>query len=220
MIKDTESIATLTKVRDKFLRLAGVQVTRVTQKLDEQTINARVLAPICAIDIAYEKWQQLDKTYFRQNSKRWYNEVNAKFKTIFGTQGILYRDLTEREVMLVNEYMDKIRETTAHDTNILWWQIQGRIMDFPADDRKIATDLIFIITICCFAHDTMNLDLHSEFFELEYIYRRIAFMVADMAEKKIHKHVEEFCFEDDMFTKTLAALFNRINGTKTEGVTI
>ena len=137
---------TLTIVRDKFLRMAGVAVTKVTEKLDEQTINARVLAPVCALDIAYGMFQELDPNYFKHNSKKWYNEVRMKFKAIFGTQGILYRSLTDDETMTLNDYMEKITDECKHDTDILWWQLQSHLMDFPQPDREIATKLVFIIT--------------------------------------------------------------------------
>ena len=209
---------TLTIVRDKFLRMAGVAVTKVTEKLDEQTINARVLAPVCALDIAYGMFQELEPNYFKHNSKKWYNEVRMKFKAIFGTQGILYRSLTDDETMTLNDYMEKITDECKHDTDILWWQLQSHLMDFPQPDREIATKLVFIITICYYTHDMMILDIGTKFVELEHIYRRTSLIVNDMALRLLDHDSTDINFEDKMFEQTLTILFNHINQVTTEGL--
>ena len=41
----------LTAVRNKFLLKAGIDMRRVRTDIDEQVLNARVLTPLCAIDL-------------------------------------------------------------------------------------------------------------------------------------------------------------------------
>ena len=90
----------LTKVRDKFLLEAGIVADKNHPRYNEQLVNTATLTPICAIDLAYGMYQKLDKTYFRQDCKRWYNEMQTKFHAIFAPKtGILYRGLTDDEIL-------------------------------------------------------------------------------------------------------------------------
>lgn len=210
---------TLTAVRNKFLRKAGIDMNRVRIDIDEQVLNARVLTPLCAIDMAYGAYQSLDKSFFKQNTKMWYNDIHAKFHAIFGRHtGIIYSGLTDDEMMLVIDYMEKIEEYVKKDMEILKWQIHGHLMHLPIDERNIAATLILMMTICCYSHDMLDRDLHTNFVELEFIAKRASNIVDAMLKKLFGKNAPDIEFTDDQFTLTLTVLFRKLTEITTEGL--
>ena len=209
---------TLTSVRNKFLRKAGYSVKSTNPKYNEQEVNARVLAPICALDIAYGAFQTLPKEYFKRESKRWYNEARDKFRRVFGRAGILYNNLNENELMAVNDYMEKQATECAHDIEILKWQIRGHLMDFPTEKRETAATLILIMTILCYSHDMLLRDLNTDFEELFFIARRTDFIFDWMRKEVFGKQMPSVGFADKQFELTLTILFKHLNGVSTEGI--
>lgn len=208
----------LTAVRNKFLLKAGIDMRRVRTDIDEQVLNARVLTPLCAIDMAYAAFQSLDKGYFKQSTKMYYNDIQSKFHVIFNRQGILYRGLTDDEMMTAVEYMEKIEQSVKKDMEILKWQIHGHLMHLPLSERTIAATLILMMTICCYSHDMLDRDLHTDFVELQYIAKRASNIVDAMLKTLFGKNAPDIVFTDDMFTRTLTVLFKRLTEITTEGI--
>jgi len=214
--KPTQS--TLTVVRNKFLRKAGIDMSHVRIDIDEQVLNARVLTPICAIDMAYGAFQSLDKSFFKHDTKRYYSDINAKFRTIFGRGGILYSGLDDDEMMSAIDYMEKIEKCVKKDMEILKWQIHGHLMDLPIRERNIVATLILMMTICCYSHDMLNRDLRTNFIELEYISKKASNAVDAILKNLFGKNAPNIEFTDDQFTLTLTVLFKRLTEVTTEGV--
>ena len=208
----------LTAVRNKFLLKAGIDMRQVRADIDEHVLNARVLTPLCAIDMAYAAFQSLDKSFFKQNTKMYYNDIQAKFSVIFNRNGIIYKGLTDDEMMMVVEYMEKIEESVKKDMEILKWQIHGHIMNLPLPERNIAATLITMMTICCYSHDMLKQDLHTNFVELEYIAKRASNIVDAMLKKLFGKDAPDIVFTDNQFTLTLTVLFRRLTEITTEDV--
>ncbi len=208
----------LTVVRNKFLRKAGIDMSRVRIDIDEQTLNARVLTPICAVDLAFAAFQSLDKDFFKHETKKLHTDIHNKFHAIFGRQGIMYSGLTDDEVMVVIDYMEKIEESVKKDMEILKWQIHGHLMMFPIKERNMVATLITMMTICCYSHDMLNRDLHTNFIELEYIAKLGSRLVDLMMKKLFGKDAPDIVFTDDQFTLTLTVLFKRLTEITTEGI--
>ncbi len=213
-----ETINALTVVRNKFLMKAGIDMRRVRTDIDENALNARVLTPLGAIDLAFAAFQTLDKSFFKQNTKMWYKDIYSKFNAIFNRQGILYKGLTDDEMMMVIDYMEKIEQSVKKDMEILKWQIHGHLMHMPIEERKIAATLITMMTICCYSHDMLKQDLNTNFVELEYISKRGSNIVDAMQKKLFGKDAPDIVFTDDMFTRTLTVLFKRLTEITTEGI--
>lgn len=208
----------LTAVRNKFLLKAGIDMRRVRTDIDEQVLNARVLTPLCAIDLAYAAFQTLDKDFFKQSTKMWYKEIQGKFHVIFNRNGILYKGLTDDEMLTAVEYMEKIEQSVKKDMEILKWQIHGHLMHMPMPDRSIAATLILMMTICCYSHDMLERDLHTDFVELTGIAKRASRMVDAMMKTLFGKNAPDVVFTDDQFTLTLTVLFKRLTEITTEGI--
>lgn len=208
----------LTSVRNKFLRKAGIDMSRVRLDIDEQVLNARVLTPLCAIDLAFAAFESLDKDFFKHDTKKLYNDIRGKFHVILGRHGILYGGLTDDEMMLVIDYMEKIEESVKKDLEILKWQIHGHLMTLPIKERNIAATLIMMMTICCYSHDMLDRDLHTNFVELEYIAKRASNIVDAMLKKLFGKNAPDIEFTDEQFTLTLTVLFRRLTEITTEGL--
>ena len=208
----------LTAVRNKFLLKAGIDMRRVRTDIDENALNARVLTPLCAIDMAYAAFQSLDKGFFKQSTKMYYNDIQAKFHVIFSRNGIIYKGLTDDEMMMVVDYMEKIEDCVKKDMEILKWQIHGHIMHLPMTERNIAATLITMMTICCYSHDMLERDLHTDFVELNYIAKRASNIVDVMLKQLFGKNAPNIEFTDDMFTRTLTVLFKKLTEITTEGV--
>ena len=169
--------------------------------------------------MAYAAFQSLDKSFFKQNTKMWYNDIHAKFHAIFGRHtGIIYSGLTDDEMMLVIDYMEKIEEYVKKDMEILKWQIHGHLMHLPIDERNIAATLILMMTICCYSHDMLDRDLHTNFVELEFIAKRASNIVDAMLKKLFGKNAPDIEFTDDQFTLTLTVLFKKLTEVTTEGL--
>ena len=201
----------LTKVRDKFLYEAGIVADKNNPRYDEQLVNTAILTPICAIDLAYGMYQNLDKTFFKQDCKRWYNEMQTKFHAIFAPKtGILYRGLTDDEILAACDFMDKIAEEVKHDTDILWWQIQQRIMHYPQKEREIVGQLMFIMIICCYTIDMLERNTRTKFVELEYISHRAGYIIEHTKSKLFGKKQSSFEIDDEQFIMTLKVLFNNL----------
>lgn len=218
MATEQKTASALTIVRNKFLRKAGIDMSRVRVNIAEQTLNARVLTPLCAVDMAYAAFQSLDKDFFKQDIKKLYNDIHGKFHIVFGSHGILYSGLTDDEVMIVNDYMEKIEESVKKDMEILKWQIHGHLMMFPVKERNIAATLITMMTICCYSHDMLDRDLHTNFVELEYIAKLGSRIVDLMMKRLFGKDAPDIVFTDDQFTLTLTVLFRRLTEITTEGL--
>ena len=201
----------LTKVRDKFLYEAGIVADKNNPRYDEQLVNTAILTPICAIDLAYGMYQNLDKTFFKQDCKRWYNEIQTKFHAIFAPKtGILYRGLTDDEILAACDYMDKIAEEIKHDTDILWWQIQQRIMHYPPKEREIVGQLMFIMIICCYTSGMLERNTRIKFAELEYISHRASYIIERTKSKLFGKKQSSFEIDDEQFIMTLKVLFSNL----------
>lgn len=213
-----ETTNALTVVRNKFLMKAGIDMRRVRMDIDENALNARVLTPLGAIDLAFAAFQTLDKSFFKQNTKMWYKDIYSKFNAIFNRQGILYKGLTDDEMMMVIDYMEKIEQSVKKDMEILKWQIHGHLMHMPIEERKIAATLITMMTICCYSHDMLKQDLNTNFVELEYISKRGSNIVDAMQKKLFGKDAPDVVFTDDQFTLTLTVLFKRLTEITTEGI--
>ncbi len=213
-----QTTSALTAVRNKFLLKAGIDMRRVRTDIDENALNARVLTPLCAIDMAYAAFQSLDKGYFKQSTKMYYNDIQSKFHVIFNRNGILYKGLTDDEMMMVVDYMEKIEDCVKKDMEILKWQIHGHIMHLPMKERNIAATLITMMTICCYSHDMLERDLHTDFVELNYIAKRASNIVDVMLKQLFGKNAPNIEFTDDMFTRTLTVLFKKLTEITTEGV--
>ncbi len=208
----------LTAVRNKFLRKAGINTARIRGNIDEQVLNARVLTPLCATDIAKEMFYTLDKSQFKQVQKRYYKEMAAAFHSVFNRYGILYSGLTDDEVILMGDYMDKIAGEVKKDLEILKWQIMGHLMDLPLKERETVWKLIFIMTICCYSHDMLERDLHTRFTELERISHIASLMVNEIMKSLFGKNAPDLIFTDDMFVRTLTVLFTKLTHITTEGI--
>lgn len=215
----TNTANALTVIRDKFLRKIGLYVKNVNGDIDEQKINGRVLTPLCAIDMAYEAFQEIDKSYFRQDTKMLYNGINKKFHAIFSAKnGVIYKGLTEKEIYLLIDYMEKIAEEVKHETEILKWQIMGHLMDFPVKEREIVCKLIYVMTICCYSYDMIERDLHKKFVEIEFISRTASRIVDAMLKQLFGRNAPDLVFTDEVFVQTLTILFNKLSRLTTEGV--
>lgn len=209
---------TLTVVRNKFLLKAGIDIRHVRLDIDEQVLNARVLTPLCAIDMAYGAFQSLDKSFFKHSAKKCYNDIKAKFHTIFSRNGILYSGLEDEELMSVIDYMEKIDACVKKDMDILKWQIHGHLMDLPMKERNITATIILMMTICCYSHDMLARDLHTDFIELEYISKKASNAVDFILRDLFGKNAPVINFTDEQFTLTLTVLFKRLTEVTTDGV--
>lgn len=218
MATEQKTMNALTIVRNKFLLKAGIDMSRVRIDIDEQTLNTRVLTPLCAVDLAFAAFELLDKDFFKQDTKKLYKDIQGKFHVIFGRHGIIYSGLTDDEMMMVIDYMEKIEEGVKKDMEILKWQIHGHLMMFPIKERNMVANLIIMMTICCYSHDMLERDLHTNFIELEHIAKLGSRLVDLMMKKLFGKDAPDLVFTDNQFTLTLTVLFRRLTEITTEGI--
>jgi len=164
-------MATLTDIRNKIIKKSGSDQSNIRKGLDEVVVNQRVLAPLCALDIAFGLWQEVQNTPFRHKAKQCANQVQRLWNkgeySVFGLHGLLYQDMTEDEMALFSDYSDKVAEHTEKERMFLYYFFNGSLMDMPTKERDVCTKILVISVICEMAAANMAFDLNSQFLELE-----------------------------------------------------
>lgn len=218
-----ETTKLLTRVRDNFLRMQNIGVKTNIPEYDEELLNAAIITPLCAVGMAYTMFQTINKDYFRHNTKRLYNDIRSKFRSIYSESGALHKGLSIDEIEALSDYRDMVEKEVKHGSDILWWQLQCKLMDIPQPHRDIVCKLLYVVTVNCYTTTVLDREYHIQFPEADYISFRACRAAEEIRTQLFGKNVKPIAYQldDEMFKRTLTALFNQLtsigfNETKLE----
>lgn len=214
-------MATLVDIRDKVLRKAGLCVKSGVLQ-DESQLTARVLQPFAAADMAYALLKEvcepkIGQYTVTQETKQLYKRA----KHIYGDRifnmnvGFLYGEMTQDEVCLFNDFMDKVSDSVQHDMQILHYQLQDHMMAVDVKDREKICKVLSSEILSLLAHDSLVIDLKYECPELKAVSKITHNIACSMLSKS---GIAEIRFTDKMFEQTLTALFINITKVTTDGI--
>lgn len=209
---DQETEKLLTRVRDNFLLMQDIVADKQNQRYDEHLLNTAIITPICAVGMAYTMFQTIDKDYFRHKTKKWYNEIRDKFRSIYSESGALHKGLSVDEIIALSDYREMVEKEMKHDSEILWWQLQSKVMDIPQPHRDMICKLIYIVTVNCYTTTILSDTYHVPFQEAEYITFRACRAAEEIRTQLYGKEVKPIAYQldDAMFKRTLHVLFGHM----------
>jgi len=208
-------MATLTEIRNKIIKKAGSDQSNIRKGLDEVVVNQRVLAPLCALDIAFGLWQEVQNTPFRHKAKQCANQVQRLWNkgeySVFGLHGLLYQDMTEDEMALFSDYSDKVAEHTEKERMFLYYFFNGSLMDMPTKERDVCTKILIISVICEMAAANMMLDMNSQFLELERLGKQTLLLAGYYRNNVLGAQDKPLSFiNNKQFETTLKVMWNKL----------
>lgn len=166
----TKELAALTPasvIRDKILAYALRRAVskEAIEKYGEETINRRILAPLCIIDIAYGIYQDdIADIQLKQECKVLRKRVFKLFSEgIFNRKGAIYGALTEDEICYLSDYSDKISEAIKGDLQKLYYYLQAKTMDMPTTQRHILCQILIMETVLLVAQSNMHFDWNCKY---------------------------------------------------------
>ena len=166
----TKELAALTPastVRDKIFAYAvGRRVSQqAIEEYGEDHINIRSLAPLCIMDIAYGIWQEtFENMPVRHEMKILKKRVHKLFhEGIFARNGVIYASLNEDEICLMSDYADKINEAIKDDLTKLYYTLQSKTMDMPAEQRDVLCNILVMETVLLIAQSNLHYDWQCQY---------------------------------------------------------
>lgn len=213
-------MANFTDIRTKMLARLNLQVKN-NGKVSEEEITCRVMQPYAALAIAWDLLQDVcepQKGVFRvaQKEKQLYGRISTMFRLqIFSKGGIVYIGFTDDEVALFDEYIDKVTDGIDKDMDMLYYQLQSKLMSVPTDKRNDLCKILTAEILTLLAYDSIHIDLHKKVEEIQ----RAARSIHSLAVLLINKYSkEDVNFDDKMFETTLTILFKRITKINLNGI--
>lgn len=158
---------TASKIRDKILAYALRR--QVSQKaLDEygeDTVNRRILTPLCIIDIAYGMWQEkFVNMPMKQECKLLKKRVQKLFSEgIFNRQGAFYGALTEDEICYLSDHSDNLNNAIKDALQKLYYSLQRKMMDMPLEERNACSNMLVMETILLVAQSSLFYDWSCQY---------------------------------------------------------
>lgn len=166
----TKELAALTPastVRDKIFAYAvGRRVSQqAIEEYGEDHINSRALAPLCIMDIAYGIWQEkFENMPVRHEMKILKKRVHKLFhEGIFARNGVIYASLNEDEICFMSDYADKINEAIKDDLTKLYYTLQSKTMDMPAEQRDVLCNILVMETVLLIAQSNLHYDWQCQY---------------------------------------------------------
>lgn len=214
-------MATLIDIRDKVLRNVGLFIKQDLVE-DENKLTARILQPFAAADMAWGLLQEVCEPVkgeyaVTQEEKQFYIRAKRLYTTRFfnAKTGLLYGGMTDDEINLFNDFMDKVNESVQHNMQILHYQLQNHMMSIKHSERERICKVLASEILALLAHDILDIDMKIKCQEL----KNISKLTNNIACKMLAKQgVAEVLFTDKMFEQTLTALFISITKVTTDGI--
>lgn len=154
-------------IRDKILEHALKRKVsqEALEKHGEETINRRILTPLCVIDIAYGIWQEnFVNLSVKQEMKILKKRVQALFhEGMFSRDGVIYKSLTDEEVCYLSDHADNLNDAIKEDLGRLYYSLQSKSMDMPTQERSIFCNILVMETILLVAQSSMFYDWNCKY---------------------------------------------------------
>lgn len=202
--KETEIVA-------KFVKSIGFH-KREGIKVSEDEFNARILAPICLIDVAYGILQdKVFKAYqYRQKCKQLMREIlNIFADHIYHCKGTLYGALNTDEVYYLSEYSEMQAELIKDDVDRLYWQLSDYCHDMEDfKQRDIQCNLMVAATLLYMVDNLMQIDWLANYGRLKVLTKKVAQFGEEWRRQCIKKKDVRVLIEDD---NPVQELVNAIN---------
>ena len=149
-------------IRDKILAYALRRAVskEAIEKYGEETVNRRILAPLCIIDIAYGIYQdEIADLPLKQECKVLRNRVFRLFSEgIFNRKGAIYGALTEDEICYLSDHSDKLNNAIKGDLQKLSYSLQSKTMDMPTEQRDVLCNILVMETVLLIAQSNLHYD--------------------------------------------------------------
>lgn len=149
-------------IRDKILAYALRRAVskEAIEKYGEETVNRRILAPLCVIDIAYGIYQdEIADLPLKQECKVLRKRVFRLFSEgIFNRRGAIYGALTEDEICYLADHSDKLNNAIKGDLQKLYYSLQAKTMDMPTEQRNVLCNMLVMETILLISQSSIFYD--------------------------------------------------------------
>lgn len=184
------------------------------EKYGEETINRRILAPLCIIDIAYGIYQDdIADIPLKQECKVLRKRVFRLFNEgIFNRRGAIYGALTEDEICYLSDHSDKLSESIKKDLQNLYYSLQAKAMDMPTEQRHIFCQILVMETVLLVAQSNMYFDWQCKYPILDNAVSAL-FQLAQMYRHKClgNKDTDiSFTDKDDNFINSVKIIHQKI----------
>lgn len=203
-------------IRDKILDYALRRAVskEAIEKYGEETINRRILAPLCIIDIAYGIYQdEIADLQLKQECKVLRKRVFRLFSEgIFNRKGAIYGALTEDEICYLSDHSDKLNNAIKGDLQKLYYSLQSKTMDMPTEQRHILCHILVMETVLLVAQSNMHFYWNCKYPILDNAISAL-FRLAQMYRNKClgNKDTDlSFTDNDDNFINSVKIIHNKI----------
>ena len=205
-----------TVIRDKIVAHAlSRQVKQdAIDKLGDDIVNRRVLAPLCILDIAYGIYQEdIAPLPLKQECKVLRKRIHKLFSEgMFNRKGSIYGALTEDEICFLSDYSDNINNAIKGDLQKLYYALQSKTMDMPTEQRHTLCQILSMETVLLVAQSTLYYDWNCKYPILDHAISS-CFRLAQMYRNKClgNKDADiSFTDDDTNFINCVKVIHNHI----------
>jgi len=188
-------------IRRKVLDKMGLAIKQDCTKTEN--ITESVLQPFCLLDIAYNELSQIDKKCFRFDLKSEYKLLLEDWHMIFGREGVLYSGMTEQEIVMLNDYMDKIGEQAQVEIDAIYFMLEHHLMDMRPESRKVCAKLLLCEAVVLFSYYAIVKNFSRYVNRLKSISERCHELMVMLRTRELGKVKADFILNADMFNQVL-----------------